>query len=167
VPATPEYLPVPLMNVPRILLLLAVPSPRSSLKTRSPCSSVQTARPTMPVALSLNTIASDRKPTPGRDRPASTSDPSRVAIVARRSAPNPMPLRLPAAVHVPWNSIHAPAADAEFEGCGARAQPVIRASITNEVRLTAENIRESVRCAAQGVAFEALIAMIESIPEQP
>jgi len=24
-----------------------------------------------------------------------------------------------------------------------------------------------VRCAAQGVAFEALIAMIESIPEQP
>ena len=33
------------------------------------------ARPTMPVAVSLSTIASAPKPTPGRDAPASSNDP--------------------------------------------------------------------------------------------
>jgi hypothetical protein len=44
----------------------------------------------MPVTLSLNTIASARKPTAGREVPASRRDPSRFEMELRRSFPRRM-----------------------------------------------------------------------------
>jgi hypothetical protein len=93
--------------VPVTWLPFAGPPPRSSLNTWSPCSSVHTARPTMPVSLSLKAIASPRNPTPGRDGPASTSVPLRSASEAWRLSPRDSVWTLPAAVHDPWKSCHA------------------------------------------------------------
>src|SRR5262249_42123018 len=96
----------------------------------SPCSSVQTARPMRPVALSLKTIASDRKPTAGRDEPVSTRDPLKLEIDARRSPNRRMMLRLPAAVHVPWNSCHSFVEGVDFDADGRRPDAVRTTTLT-------------------------------------
>src|SRR6185312_4285211 len=96
----------------------------------------------MPVAVSLNTNASARKPTYGREEPASTRDPLRIDIAARRSPPNGMMLRLPAAVHVPLNSCHSPLDEAGCELCGAWLHPVRRPkneTPNNETRQSTRN----------------------------
>src|SRR5436190_9496334 len=85
----------------------------------------------MPVALSLNTIASDRKPTPGRDGPARTSEPLKVDTAACLAPPSGMVVRLPAAVQVPSNSRHSPPEAAAVETWGAPPHAVITTRAIN------------------------------------
>lgn len=104
-----------------MMLFRAVPSPRSSLNAFSPFSSVQTALPMRPVVLSLKTMASARKPTPGREGPESTREPSNVEMDARRPSLSCRVLRLPAEVQTPWNSRHSLGAACVTGGVGPQA----------------------------------------------